>query len=192
MPVLASTARRGVFADFADGNPVSTDDAKSSDTMDTVLIVAGVVVLVAIGLWITRLVAKQTDGGGLDLAGIALAGLGVLVVLVGLFLSGGITDADGQAAQGDKGVTATMVIGGGFLLVSLGLLIGTFTVRESRSKPAPAHAYQPTGPGHQLAARCSVPGSSVPPLISNFARRSGLTPSSRTVRAPRSRQLNER
>ncbi len=148
--VWAFTARRGVFADFADGNPVSTDDAKSSDTMDTIfLIVAGVVVLVAIGLWITRLVAKQTDGGGFDLAGLALAGVGVLVVLVGLFLSGGITDADGQAAQGDKGVTATMVMGGGFLLLFLGLLIGTFTVRGSGSTPAPAHAYQPTGPGYQ-------------------------------------------
>jgi len=128
--VWAFTFRRGIFADFADGNAVSSDDAKSSDTMDTIfLIVAGVFALVALGLWIARMAARKTKGGALDLSGIAVAGLGLVSVLVGLYLASTIVDADGQAAQGDKGVTATLVVGGGFALLAVGLLIGILTVR---------------------------------------------------------------
>lgn len=142
----AFTARRGVFADFADGNTVSGDDAKSSDTMDTIfLIVAGVVALLALGLWIARMAARRTKGGALDIGGIALAGLGLVSVLVGLYLASTIADADGQAAQGDKGVLATLVVGGGFALLAVGLLIGVFTVRgrdteDSRSRQHSAGA----------------------------------------------------
>lgn len=145
----AFTARRGVFADFADGNAVGAEDAKSSDTIDTIfLIVAGVVALVALGLWIARMVNKKTKGGALDLIGIAAAALGLVAVLVGLYLASVITDADGQAAQGDKGVTATMVIAGGFALLAIGLLIGVLTARgghtsDSRSSP------QSSGAGYQ-------------------------------------------
>lgn len=128
--IWAFTARRGVFADFSDGTTVSTDDAKSSDTIDTIfLLVAGLVALIALGLWIARLVGRKSKGDGLDLAGIAVAGIGVVVVLVGLFLASGIADADGQAAQGDKGVTATLITGGGFLVLAVGLLMGLLTVR---------------------------------------------------------------
>lgn len=145
----AFTARRGVFADFSDGSPVTADDAKSSDTIDTIfLIVAGLVVLVALGLWIARMASKQTKGGALDLIGFATAAVGLVTVLVGLYLASVITDADGQSAQGDKGVTATMVIGGGFALLAIGLLIGVFTARggatsDSRSSP------QGSGTGYQ-------------------------------------------
>ncbi len=147
----AFTARRGIFADFADGNPVSTDDAKSSDTMDTIfLLVAGLVALVALGLWIARFVGRKSKGDGIDLAGMAVAGIGVLVVLVGLFLASGIADADGQSAQGDKGVTATMITGGGFLLLAVGLLMGLLKVRGPRKDTAssPAGGYPQQGYGN--------------------------------------------
>lgn len=148
----AFTARRGIFADFADGSSVSTDDAKSSDTVDMILlIVAGVIVLVALGLWITRLVADKTKGGGLDIGGLVVAVLGVVTVLVGLFLASGIADADGQTAQGDKGVTATLVVGGGFVLIAIGSMIGMSTVRgpSSSSRDSSHGSYQPGGPGYQ-------------------------------------------
>lgn len=142
----AFTARRGIFADFAAGNAVSGDDAKSSDTIDTVfLIVAGVVALVALGVWIARMAGRKTKGGALNLSGITVAGLGLVVALVGLYLASTIVDADGQAAQGDKGVIATMVAGGGFALLAIGLLVGVFTVRprkdaDTRSSPQSAGA----------------------------------------------------
>lgn len=128
--VWAFTARRGVFADFADGKTVSGDDAKSSDRIDTVLLViAGVVVVIALALWLMRMVNQKTAGGTPDLVGLGVAMLGVVVVLVGLFLSGQISDAGDQASQGDKGVTATLVTGAGFLLIAVGLLVGIVSVR---------------------------------------------------------------
>ena len=145
----AFTARRGVFADFADGSGVSADDAKSSDTMDTIfLVVAGVVALVALGLWIARMASRKTKGGALDLSGIAVAVLGVVTVLVGLYLASTIADADGQTAQGDKGVTATLVAGGGFTLLAIGLLIGVLTVRPRKDADTWSRP-QGTGAGYQ-------------------------------------------
>jgi heme/copper-type cytochrome/quinol oxidase subunit 2 len=146
----AFTARRGIFADFAAGNSVSGDDAKSSDTIDTIfLIVVGVVVLVALGLWIARMAARKSQGGAVDISGIALAALGLVSVLVGLYLASTIVDADGQAAQGDKGVTATLVVGGGFALLAVGLLIGVFTVRGRGDTADSRSGQHGAGAGYQ-------------------------------------------
>jgi hypothetical protein len=149
--VWAFTARRGVFADFSDGNVVSADDAKSSDNLDTfLLIVAALLVIIALALWIMRKVNDRTSGGGLELGGLVATGIGIVVVLVGLFLSSNISDGADQAAQGDKGVTATLVTGVGFLVIAIGLMIGIVAVRGSRdptSSRAPAYG-QPRG-SHQ-------------------------------------------
>jgi len=149
--VWAFTARRGVFADFSDGKVVSADDAKSSDNLDTfLLIVAALLVIIALALWIMRKVNDRTSGGGLELGGLVATGVGIVVVLVGLFLSSNISDGADQAAQGDKGVTATLVTGAGFLIVAMGLMIGIVAVRGSRDpKASTAPAYgQPRG-SHQ-------------------------------------------
>lgn len=131
--VWAFTARRGIFADFSDGNPVTSDDAKSSDTLDTILlIVAGLVVVIAVAMWVMRMVNDKTSGAGLDIGGLVVTGVGVVVVLVGLFLSSKISDGADQAAQGDKGVTATLVTGGGFLVIAIGLAIGLAAMRAPR------------------------------------------------------------
>jgi hypothetical protein len=137
----ALTARRGIFADFSAGRFVSSNHAKSSDATDTtILVVAGVVSLVALALWVVRRAADKTSGGGVDMSGLALSLVGVVTIAVGLFLSSKISDAAGQAAQGDKGVTATVVIGVGFLALAAGLLLGTFGVRGPRSAAAGAPA----------------------------------------------------
>ena len=149
--VWAFTARRGVFADFSDGNVVSADDAKSSDNLDTfLLIVAALLVIIALALWIMRKVNDRTSGGGLELGGLVATGVGIVVVLVGLFLSSNISDGADQAAQGDKGVTATLVTGVGFLIIAIGLMIGIAAVRGShdpKSSTAPAYG-RPRG-SHQ-------------------------------------------
>ncbi len=145
----AFSARRGIFADFAAGNAVSGDDAKSSDTIDTVfLIVAGVAALVALGVWIARMAGRKTKRGALNLSGITVAGLGLVAALIGLFLASTIGDADGQTAQGDKGVSATLVVGGGFALLAVGLLIGVFTVRPSKNADTRSSP-QSAGAGYQ-------------------------------------------
>ena len=144
--VWAFTARRGIFADFSNGTPVSTDDAKSSDNLDTVLlIVAGLAVVIALALWVVRKVNGKTAGGALDLAGLIVTGVGVVVVLVGLFLSSQISDGVDQAAQGDKGVTATLVTGGGFLIIAVGLVIGILAVRGAKETSASGYGQQAAG-----------------------------------------------
>ncbi len=141
--VWAFTARRGIFADFADGRPVSRGDAKTSDNLDTILlVVAGLLVVIAVAIWVARRVNAKTTGNPLDLAGLIAAGIGVLIVCVGFFLSSRISDAADQAAQGDRGVTATLLTGGGFFVVAIGLLIGVLAVRGprgTRSSGATSH-----------------------------------------------------
>ena len=135
--VWAFTARRDIFQDFADGRSVSVDDAKSSDLLDTTfLVVAGLVALIAIGLWVSRLLSRKTERGGLEKTWLALALLGAVAVLVGLFLASGIADGGDQVSQGEEGVTATLVVGGGFALLAVGLLIGLLAAL--RERPAAA------------------------------------------------------
>ena len=155
--VWAFTARRGIFADFSHGTPVSSDHAKSSDRIDTVLLVlAGLVVIAALALWVTRMASGRTSGGALDLGGLAAAGVGVVVVLVGLFLSSRISDGIDQAAQGDRGVTATVLTGAGFLVIAIALAVGILAVRGGRAStagatgtagPSGSSTYAPTMPG---------------------------------------------
>lgn len=143
--VWAFTARRGIFQDFADGRSVSVDDAKSSDLLDTIfLVVAGLVAVIAIGLWLAQLLGKRTGGGGLEKAGLAVALLGAVAVLVGLFLASGVTDSGDQASQGEEGVTATMVVGGGFALLAIGLLMGLLAAL--RAKPDGDYGSPATAP----------------------------------------------
>jgi hypothetical protein len=141
--IWAFTARRGIFADFSDGNSVTSDDAKSSDNIDTILlVVAGLLVVIALAMWVMRKVNQRTSGGGLELGGLVVTGVGVVVVLIGLFLSSKISDGTDQAAQGDKGVTATLVTGGGFLIIAVGLVIGLLAVRgrpDTGSSPGYQH-----------------------------------------------------
>lgn len=142
--VWAFTARRGIFQDFANGRSVTLDDAKSSDVLDTgFLIVAGLVALIALGWWLSRMLANKTSGRALDKAGIALALLGVIAVVVGLFLANGVADAADRTAQGESGVTATAVVGAGFGLLVVGLLIGMFTASGQQNA---ADSSSPTGP----------------------------------------------
>ncbi|MGH3503941.1 MAG: hypothetical protein ACRDQA_24055, partial [Nocardioidaceae bacterium] len=70
----AFTARRSIFADFADGKTVSSSDAKSSDNMDTIfLIVAGVVALLALAFWVFRWVSGKSDRSGLGIGGLVVS-----------------------------------------------------------------------------------------------------------------------
>jgi hypothetical protein len=132
----AWTARRGIFADFGAGRAVSSQDARTSDRIDTVaLVVAGVAVLVAVVWWVVRHARRQTTSSALDRIGLGTIAVGVVTVGAGLWLSAAVTDATTQTAQGDKGVTAALVTGAGFLILALGLLLGSAGLR---ARPDPA------------------------------------------------------
>jgi hypothetical protein len=119
---------------------VSSQDARTSDRVDTVaLVVAGVAVLVAVVWWVVRHARRQTTGRALDGIGLGTSAVGVVTVGAGLWLSAAVTDATTQTAQGDKGVTAALVTGAGFLILALGLLLGSAGIRV-RPDPAPPDA----------------------------------------------------
>lgn len=143
--IWAFTARRGIFSDFASGSTVGVGQAKSNDRTDTILlIVAGVVALVALALWLMRKFGGETQGGLLDNLGLALAGLGALVAIIGLFLASRVSGGSNQAASGDRGVTASLVTGSGFALLALGLVMGLLAVLGGRQRASTSGA---AGPG---------------------------------------------
>lgn len=146
----ALTARRGIFADFSAGRSISSADAKTSDTIDVaLLIVASAAVMIAIALWVWRRVRRAANWHALEIGGIALAVVGVATVVVGLFLAGAITDAASQAAQGDKGVTASLVLGAGFVVLALGLLLGSTVVRGTGQGSQPGAPVTPSHHGYR-------------------------------------------
>ncbi len=151
----AFTARRGIFADFSHGVGVTNAQATSSDRLDTaLLLVASLLAVAALALWVTRTVNAGKVEGGLELGGFALTGLGVVVVLIGLYVSSTIVGAGDRVSQGDRGVTATVVTGAGFLIIATGLALGALAVWSGRDHPHGGHAggHRPFGAsGHPHA-----------------------------------------
>jgi len=137
----AMTARRGIFADFADSKTVSLSDAKSSDRTDTILLViAGGLALLALAFWLVRLLGGKARGGVLTLLGFLVSLAGLACVVVGLVMSGMVDGGGSQVDKGKQAVTSTMVTGSGFIALAVGLLIGLLVVK---ARPLPAAAEAP-------------------------------------------------
>ncbi len=142
----AMTARRGIFADFADNKAVSLDHARSSDRTDTILLViAGALAVIALALWLIRLLGGKSRGGGLTLLGFVVCGLGMVCVVVGLVMSGMVGDGGSRVDEGKKAVTSTIVTGGGFIALALGLVIGLLVVKARRDRAGGDAPEAPTG-----------------------------------------------
>jgi ABC-type Fe3+ transport system permease subunit len=134
--VWAFTARRGIFADFSAGRSVTIDDARTSDGIDTaLLIVAGVALVGALVTWVVRRARRQASGGW-DMAGLVLIVVGAVIVGLGLWLDSDVTSAATQALMGDRGAAAAVVTGAGFVVVAVGLLVCSTAVGGSRTSAA--------------------------------------------------------
>lgn len=140
--IWAVTARRGIFADFADHRAVGLDHAKSSDRADTILLViAGGLAVLALALWLIRLLGGKARGGLLTLLGFLVSLAGMVCVVVGLVMSGMVSDGATRADEGERAVTSTIVTGCGFVGLAVGLLIGLLVVKargDSSATSAPA------------------------------------------------------
>jgi hypothetical protein len=129
--IWAMTARRSIFADFADNRPVALSDARSSDRTDTILLViAGGLAVLALALWLVRLLGGKARGGGLTLLGFLVSLAGMVCVVVGLVMSGMVDGGSDRVDEGQQAVTATVVTGIGFLALAVGLLIGLLVVKQ--------------------------------------------------------------
>lgn len=126
------TARRGIFADFASGTIPTDSEISTSDTLDLIFIlVAGAVALLGLGLWVARKSSGRTRGGGVELVGLVVAGLGLVTVLVALVLQDRSVADGTQTEQGDKAATASVVMGAGFTVVAIALLVGLMVNRRA-------------------------------------------------------------
>lgn len=133
--VWSLTLRREVFADFAAGVSVSTEVARSNDRIDLALVlVTSVTAVAAIVLWLLAL--RHRPGSAIGVIGLIAAGVGVAVVLVGLALAASVSGVDGPVGQGERGVTAAVLSGIGFLLLAAGLMCGAVGLRSAPTTPA--------------------------------------------------------
>ncbi|MGI8433891.1 MAG: hypothetical protein ACR2LE_04045 [Nocardioidaceae bacterium] len=142
--VWALTARRGVFSGFRGGDPANVEDARSNDHIDTTFfLVAAALAVVALTWWLVRVAADRSPRSGVTVAGMALCALGAAVALAGLILSAGVSDGADVADEGGKGVTAAIVLGGGFVLLAVGLALGSLVA--GRRQPAAEWPAAPVG-----------------------------------------------
>jgi hypothetical protein len=133
--VWAFTARRGIFADFADNKTVSLSHARSSDRTDTILlIVAGGLAVLALAVWLIRLLSGRARAGALTGLGFVVSLAGMVCVVVGLVMSGTVDGGTNQVDEGQRAVTSTVVTGSGFIALAVGLLIGLLVVARRRDK----------------------------------------------------------
>lgn len=150
--IWALTARRGIFADFADNRSVSLDDAKTSDRLDTIfLVVAAAIAVIALALWVVRLMSGRARSGALTLVGFVISALGLVCVVVGLVMSGLVGDGGNRITEGEDAMTATIVTGSGFIALAIGLLIGCLVIAQSRSSVPSSPTYQDGAPRSEPA-----------------------------------------
>jgi len=143
--IYALIARRGIYSDIADDpSSVLADDAESSDTLNAVLLwVAVALIVLALLLWLAAIVSARRGRGGLGWTGLVLVLAGGAAAIVGAVLVGGV----GSASEAGDGATGYVVVGVGFLLMSLGLLLGAAALRREASPAGTGSQPGPYGGG---------------------------------------------
>ncbi len=131
--VWALTARRSIFAGFQNGEPASVGDARSNDHLDTAFfVVAAALALVVVIWWLVRVAASRSPRSDATVAAMALCALGAAVALAGLILSAGVSVGVDAPDEGGRGVTAAIVLGGGFVFLAAGLALGSLSQLSRR------------------------------------------------------------
>jgi hypothetical protein len=130
--------RHGIFKDFANGTSTLTvDDAKSSDNIDSVLLlITFVIIAAAVSWWILLRVGGRTSGGGLELGGFAAVALGIILAVIGLIVSAGVSTDGTQRDEGNKAASAAILYGIGFAVIAIGLLVGAASMRRTTAAAA--------------------------------------------------------
>ncbi len=139
--LYALIARRGIYADISDDpSSVSSDDADSSDTLNSVLLwVAVALVVLAVVLWLAAMISARRGRGGLGWTGLALILVGAAAAVVGALLLSGV-----EKGEAEDGARDYVLIGLGFVLIAIGLLLGTAALRRGPSDSRAAGSY-PSG-----------------------------------------------
>ncbi|MGH3355618.1 MAG: hypothetical protein ACRDOJ_06940 [Nocardioidaceae bacterium] len=143
------TSRRAIFAAIADSaqssaaaqgaGTVSLATARSNDALNAGWLWATTVVtVVALLLWFGARVVARLRFGPVGFAGLAMLAVGLLVVVGGSYLSAMV---DGDPDEAGMAVLGYSVTGGGFLLMSLGLLAGMLSLFRQPDAAAPQVGY---------------------------------------------------
>lgn len=133
----ALTARRSMYADIADaaaGNgAVPLSAARGSDAVDAGWsAAAGLLLAVALLLWAAARVLGRQRLGTAGFAGLALVGVGLLVVAAGTSVA---ATAGGDPSEAGRVALGCTVVGIGFLLTGLGPLTGAAALLRGDRPP---------------------------------------------------------
>lgn len=151
--IYALTARRGIYRDISDDPAsVSSDDASNSDTLNSVLLwVAVVLIVLAVVLWLVALISARRGPGGLGVTGLALVLAGAAAAVLGAVLLNRVD----SASEADDGAGAYILVGVGFVVAAVGLLLGAAALRRAGPSSNGASPYPPgsysgpyPGPGY--------------------------------------------
>lgn len=116
----AMIARRGIFADLADGEPVTEQAARESDRLNTMLLwLALGALVVAVLLWLTAHLWRKKPLGTAGFTAIALIVTGGLVLLGGAYMTSLV---EGEVSQADTAAVGFLIMGGGSLLLGGGAI----------------------------------------------------------------------
>jgi len=158
--VFAVAARRGLYADIAaDAASVSSSDAQSSDTLNAVLgWLAIALVTLAVALWVVSMVSARRGAGGLG-----ATGLGSVLIGAALAVSGAVgVSGVGLASEADAGASGYVLVGSGFLVMAVGLLVGMAALRRPAVGTRAISPYAQGPYGNQYAPYSTPPGASQP------------------------------
>lgn len=129
------TARRAIFADFANGRTVSLDRASTSDLIDNILLgIAGSLAVLGLLVWLIRRASGRTTRGAADALGLVLWVLGAIAAVLGLVLLELIHGSGGPLSQGRHAEVFTVIAGGGFAVIAVSLVVG-LSAQGNRAGP---------------------------------------------------------
>lgn len=139
--IWAMTARRGIFADLANGESVTAETARDSDRLHSVLLWVSIVLLVvAAALWLTAHLRRRKPLGTVGFTALALIATGLVVVLGGAYLTSVV---DGEVSEAGKAAVGFLIMGGGSLLLGAGAvcaLVAAFLKPPPPAVPAAGFA----------------------------------------------------
>jgi len=158
--IFAVTARRGLYADIAaDAASVTSSDARSSDTLNAVLLwLAVAMAILAVALWVVSMVSVRRGAGG-----IGVTGLGLVLIAAALAITGAVrVSGVGSASEAGAGGSGYVLVGSGFLLMAVGLLLGIVALRRPVAGTGGTTPYAQGPYGNQYAPYQTPPGASQP------------------------------
>jgi hypothetical protein len=129
----AMIARRGIFADLADGRSVTAEAARESDRLNDLLLGLAVgAVVVAVALWLVAHLRRRKPFGTAGFTAAALIVTGALVLVGGAYMTSLV---DGEVSRAATAAIGFLIMGGGSILLGAGVVSALVAVFVRPARP---------------------------------------------------------